>query len=40
MVALPLLSQMVDFATRNLLIFMGQRPDAYLILSAQSSSAR
>ncbi|MCW5230913.1 hypothetical protein [Verminephrobacter eiseniae] len=36
MVALPLLSQMVDFATRNLLIFMGQRPDAYLILSAQN----
>jgi hypothetical protein len=35
-VALPLLSQMVDFATRNLLIFMGQRPDAYLILSAQN----
>lgn len=36
MVALPLLSQMVDFATSNLLIFMGQRPDAYLILSAQN----
>jgi hypothetical protein len=36
MVALPLLSQMVDFATRNLLIFMGQRPDAYLVLSAQN----
>lgn len=36
MVALPLLSQMVDFATRNLLILMGQRPDAYLILSAQN----
>lgn len=36
LVALPLLSQMVDFATRNLLIFMGQRPDAYLILSAQN----
>lgn len=36
LVALPLLSQMVDFATRNLLIFMGQRPDAYLVLSAQN----
>jgi len=36
MVALPLLSQMVDFATKNLLIFMGQRPDAYLVLSAQN----
>lgn len=36
LVALPLLSQMVDFATSNLLIFMGQRPDAYLILSAQN----
>lgn len=36
LVALPLLSQMVDFATKNLLIFMGQRPDAYLILSAQN----
>ena len=36
MVALPLLSQMVDFATRNLLILMGQRPDAYLVLSTQN----
>lgn len=35
-VALPLLSQMVAFASRNLLIFMGQRPDAYLVLSAQN----
>lgn len=35
-VALPLLSQMVGFATKNLLIFMGQRPDAYQILSAQN----
>lgn len=35
-VALPLLSQMVAFAAKNLLIFMGQRPDAYLILSAQN----
>jgi hypothetical protein len=36
MVALPLLSQMVDFATRNLLILMGQRPDAYQVLSTQN----
>lgn len=36
MVALPLLSQMVGFAAKNLLIFMGQRPDAYLILAAQN----
>lgn len=36
MVALPLLSQMVDFATQNLLVLMGQRPDAYLVLSAQN----
>ncbi|CAG9243712.1 hypothetical protein [Paraburkholderia caribensis] len=35
-VALPLLSQMVAFAAKNLLIFMGQRPDAHLILSAQN----
>lgn len=35
-VALPLLSQMVAFASKNLLIFMGQRPDAHLILSAQN----
>lgn len=35
-VALPLLSQMVAFASRNLLIFMGQRPDAHLVLSAQN----
>jgi hypothetical protein len=27
---------MVGFATKNLLIFMGQRPDAYQILSAQN----
>lgn len=38
-VALPLLSQMVDFATRHLLIFMGQRPDAFLILAADSQLA-
>lgn len=36
LVALPLLSQMVDFATKNMLIFMGQRPDAYMVLSAQN----
>ncbi|HDR9585089.1 TPA: hypothetical protein QDC22_002491 [Burkholderia stabilis] len=36
MVALPLLSQMVDFSTSNLLILMGQRPDAYQVLSTQN----
>lgn len=36
LVCLPLLSQMVSFATRNLIIFMGQRPDAHYILSAQN----
>ncbi|WP_402720358.1 hypothetical protein [Janthinobacterium rivuli] len=36
LVAQPLLSQMVAFSTKNLLIFMGQRPDAYLILSSQN----
>ena len=35
-IALPLLSQMVRFASRNLLIFMGQRPDAYHIIPAQN----
>ncbi len=35
-VVLPLLSQMVRFASRNLLIFMGQRPDAYHIIPAQN----
>lgn len=35
-VALPLLSQMVAFAAKNLLVFMGQRPDAHLILSSQN----
>lgn len=35
-VALPLLSQMVRFASKNLLIFMGQRPDAYHIIPAQN----
>lgn len=36
LVCLPLLSQMVSFATKNLIIFMGQRPDAHYILSAQN----
>lgn len=36
LVAQPLMSQMVGFATRNLLILMGQRPDAHLILSSQN----
>lgn len=35
-VALPLLSQMVDFSANNLLVLMGQRPDAYQILPAQN----
>lgn len=36
LVAQPLLSQMVGFAANNLLVFMGQRPDAHLILSSQN----
>lgn len=36
LVAQPLLSQMVSFSTKNLIIFMGQRPDAHYILSAQN----
>lgn len=36
MIALPLLSQMKNFASRNLLIFMGQRPDAFYILPSQN----
>ena len=36
LVCLPLLSQMVSFATKNLIVFMGQRPDAHYILSAQN----
>lgn len=35
-IALPLLSQMVRFSSKNLLIFMGQRPDAYHIIPAQN----
>lgn len=35
-VGLPLLSQMVRFASRNLLIFMGQSPDAYHVFPAQN----
>ncbi|HBQ3113325.1 hypothetical protein L1C56_25280 [Klebsiella pneumoniae] len=35
-IALPLLSQMVRFSAKNLLIFMGQRPDAFYILPAQN----
>jgi hypothetical protein len=35
-IALPLLSQMTDFAANNLLVFMGQRPDAYQILASQN----
>ncbi|MFJ4135651.1 hypothetical protein [Pseudomonas cyclaminis] len=36
LVCLPLLSQMGSFATKNLIVFMGQRPDAHYILSAQN----
>jgi hypothetical protein len=36
LVALPLFSQMVSFAARNLFILMGQRPDAHYILSSQN----
>lgn len=35
-IVLPLLSQMVRFSAKNLLIFMGQRPDAFYILPAQN----
>ncbi|RMM51284.1 hypothetical protein ALQ26_01834 [Pseudomonas amygdali pv. lachrymans] len=35
-VGLPLLSQMVRFASKNLLIFMGQSPDAYHVFPAQN----
>jgi hypothetical protein len=35
-VVLPLLDQMVSFARDNLLIFMGQQPDAHYILMAQN----
>lgn len=36
LVSQPLLSQMVSFSTTNLIIFMGQRPDAHYVLSAQN----
>ena len=32
----PLFNQMVSFSRDNLIIFLGQRPDAYLILSDQN----
>lgn len=35
-VVLPLLSQMVAFSTANLLIFLGQRPDAHAIFMSQN----
>lgn len=35
-IALPLLSQMTDFAANNLLVLMGQRPDAFQILASQN----
>jgi hypothetical protein len=36
LVVQPILSQMVAFAVRNLLVLMGQRPDAHFILSSQN----
>lgn len=35
-VALPLISQMLGFSMRNTLLFMGQRPDAHMILLSQN----
>jgi len=35
-VALPLLNQMVEFSRDNLLVFLGQRPDAHFILMDQN----
>lgn len=35
-IALPLLSQMTDFSANNLIVFMGQRPDAFQILASQN----
>lgn len=36
LVAQPLISQMLAFATKNVLLFMGQRPDAHQILLSQN----
>lgn len=36
LVVYPLLSQMVGFATKNVLILLGQRPDAHLIYPTQN----
>lgn len=36
LITLPLLSQMVGFCRKNLIILMGQRPDAHFILSSQN----
>lgn len=36
LVALPLISQMLGFSMRNTLLFMGQRPDAHMILLSQN----
>lgn len=36
LVAQPLLSQMTSFAAQNLLIFVGQRPDAHFIIMDQN----
>ncbi len=35
-VSLPLISQMLGFSMKNTLLFMGQRPDAHMILLAQN----
>jgi len=36
LVALPLISQMLGFSMKNTLLFMGQRPDAHMILLSQN----
>ncbi|CAD0301404.1 hypothetical protein [Xanthomonas hortorum] len=36
LVSLPLISQMLGFSIKNTLLFMGQRPDAHMILLSQN----
>ena len=36
LVSLPLISQMLGFSMKNTLLFMGQRPDAHMILLSQN----
>lgn len=36
LVALPLISQILGFSMKNTLLFMGQRPDAHMILLSQN----